>query len=228
MVLTEEQIAARFGSQGNLVHQLDDFRTGEPAKIKTDNLARIGESNWVDPDLGRDHTELSGVEIKTHVTNPNGKAGTKNLTEDERIAVAVISKTVGEDVAAEMFGISTDHAHHLKSANRTRSSGEGYKDVQLERKVEDRLNKTKTTIQESAAVKLLTAFDLITPDKLENSSARELSQIASQMSQTMRNMTDRTPASEKGSKLDVKIIVHAPKPVTEATFDTVEIGVAKD
>lgn len=198
MVLTNEQIEERISSEDNLTNQIEQFK-------KSDSPI---------------------IERKSHAPNPNGRNGNsksrKNLTDDERVAVGVLSNTVGEDVAAEIFDVSKDHAHHLRSANRSLTPGQGFKDTELQVKIDERLAKVRTTIQEQAAEKLLGAFDLLDDEKLQNCSARELSTISKDMSQTMRNMEPKVP-KESGNGGGVKIIIQQPKPTTEEHFDFVEI-----
>jgi hypothetical protein len=205
MILTKEQIKERLGSQGNLTNQLSEYRK---------NSESVEESP----------KQESLVVRKNHITNPNGKTRSKNLSEDERVAIGVIANTVGEEVAADLFDVSKDHAHHLRSANRTLSSGKGFKDVPLANKIQARIEKAKISIQERAAEKLLGSFDLLTDEKLEECSAGDLANISTKMSQVMRNMTSGN-SNDKGSGGGIQIILHQPKPSAESDFETIEIGV---
>jgi len=81
------------------------------------------------------------------------------------------------------------------------------------------------TIQERAAEKLLSAMGLITPDKLENSSAKDLAQITNQMSQVVRNISGQVSQGNTGKTAKVQIILNQPKESKEDSFDVIEIGV---
>jgi hypothetical protein len=208
MILTKKQIEERLGSQENLTNQLSEYRKNsefEPESSEQESL----------------------VIRKNHITNPNGKTRSKNLTEDERVAIGVLSNTVGEEVASDLFGVSKDHAHHLRSANRTLSSGKGFKDVPLANKIQARIEKAKVSIQERAAEKLLGAFDLLDDEKLEDCSANDLANISTKMSQVMRNMISGNGGDKGNGTGGVQIILHQPKPSTESDFDIIEIGVKK-
>ena len=154
--------------------------------------------------------------------NHFGKLGSKNLTENERIAIGVLASTVGEEVTSELFGISETTAHKLKYGMRSGDSGASHlQDQELKNKIDERLNKTKLSIEERAAEKLLTSLNLITEDKLENASVRDLAQISNQMSQVLRNSSRNNGAEGVGMK--VQIIVNQPKQAKEDSFDCIEL-----
>jgi hypothetical protein len=232
MTLTTEQIETRLASTDNLVNQLKSFHLVDliTEEEKIECSAPVVERNLApDPPSLRD-SESGAVAIikpkinyKNYITNPNGKNGSKNLTENERIAVGVLANTHGEQIAADMMGVSTDHAHHLKSANRNFSAGMNGKDVALETKIRDRLTATKLTAAETAATTLISALGIIDGDKLDNCTAKEAAQISSQMSQVVRNLTPQTHSGSNGDGAKVTITMHQPKPTTEENFDTIEI-----
>ena len=95
----------------------------------------------------------------------------------------------------------------------------------LFRSIQSRLDKTKLSIQERAAEKLLASMGVITQDKLENCTVKEAAQVASQMSQVFRNMTSQTTSNEGLGKSGVKIVIHQPKVAREEHFESIEIGV---
>lgn len=169
------------------------------------------------------------VIIKNEVHNLNGRPGVKNLSEEEKISIGVLSHLAGDEIAGEMFGVSTGTAHRLRSANisvnpNSNNGMTSSKNMSLQEKINARLETTKLTIQERAAEKLLGALGLLDNDKLANSSAKELAQITNQMSQVVRNMTSQNEKS--GGKSNVRIVLHQPKPSREDLFDCVEIGVS--
>jgi hypothetical protein len=217
MILTKEQLEERLSSDDNLTNQLAEFRKNSTTGPGLDQL-----------DLTPDQVPGSEVEVirKNHITNPNGKTRSTNLSEDERVAIGVLASTVGEQTAADLFDVSKDHAHHLRSANRTLSSGQGFKDIPLANKIQARIDKAKISIQERAAEKLLGAFDLITDDKLADCNVNELVNVSTKMSQVMRNMASGSSGDKSGG-VGVQIILHQPKPSKESDFETIEVGVQK-
>lgn len=160
--------------------------------------------------------------------NINGRGkGSKNLTEEEKIAIGVLANLEGNEVAAELMGVSEDTARHLRTAQTSIRSGDTVRasiDTSLKEKINERLDTTKLTIQERAAEKLLTSLGLLDQDKLANCSAKDLAGITNQMSQVVRNMSNRD-GERNGGKAAVKIILHQPKPSREESFDFVEIGI---
>lgn len=197
MILTKEQIEKRLNSSNNLANKVEESR----------------------------NNPITEIIIKDGTNNHVGRPGSKNLTEQERVAVGVISATVGDEVAASLFGISTSHANDLRNGNRNVGNGETnlrVQDTNLKAQIKERLDNTKMTIQERAAEKLLTSLGLLTEDKLTNCSPKDVASISNQMSQVMRNMNNNKDTSDKAS---VKIVLHQPKTTQEDSFDIIEIGV---
>lgn len=155
--------------------------------------------------------------------NHEGRPGTTNLTEQERVAVGVLANTVGEETAATLFGIEVSTAHKLKFGMQSGDSGDSHgKNMELANQIKQRLESSKLSIQERAAEKLLSAMGLITEEKMANSSVKELASVSSQLSQVVRNMTANN--KEGDSKGGVKIYLHQPKEAKEDSFDIIEIG----
>jgi len=198
MILTKEQIGKRLASEYNIANKIEEIR----------NL-NLPEVIYKD---GKNHS---------------GRPGATNLTESERVAIGVLANVIGNETAAELMGVSENTARHLRSGQTTLSHGQGTQrygeDTELRNKIDARLSSTKLTIEERAAEKLLGAMGLLTDEKLENCSAKDLAHVSSQMSQVMRNMTSNN-ARETG-KSNVRIIVQQPKTAREDSFDLIEIGV---
>jgi len=198
VILTKEQIDKRLASDANIANKIEEvYSLNLPEVIYKD---------------GKNHS---------------GRPGATNLTENEKVAIGVLANTVGNETAAELMGVSENTARHLRSAQTTLSHGQGTQrygeDTELRNKIDDRLNKAKLSIEERAAEKLLTSMGLLTNEKLENCSARELASVSSQMSQVMRNMNSNN--SKENGKAAVRIIVQQPKTTREESFDVIEIGV---
>ena len=164
--------------------------------------------------------------IKDGKNNKEGRPGSHNLTDAEKVAIGVLAKTVGNELASEIMGVQESTARHLRSAQMTISDGRGTQrggiNQELKDKIQERIDSTKLTISERAAEKLLAAMGMITEDKLENVSAKDAAQISNQMSQVLRNMTNVNNNSGERGKTNVKIVLHQPKEASETSFDIIE------
>src|SRR5437899_5977251 len=153
MILTKEQIEKRLASDSNVLNQIN--------KPKTEVIVKDGK-------------------------NKIGRPGSHNLTEEEKINIGYLANVEGKEIAAELFGISGHTAGHLKTAQRIDSHGAGtqryVKDHELEEKIKEKLTETKLTVSERAAERLLASFGFLTDEKLENCNAKDLSSVASQIS----------------------------------------------
>ncbi len=172
------------------------------------------------------------VIYKDGINNHKGKGtGVKNLSNEERVAIGVVASVTDDETAAAIFGIHKSHANDIKQGNRNVGNGESgsslrTQDTALLNTIESRLEKTKLTIQERAAERLLTTLGLFESpsiqDKLENSTPKEVAAVVKDMSQVMRNLSDKQKDYNSGNT-NVKIIVHAPKEANESSFDMIEL-----
>jgi len=199
MILDPEQVIKRVSSPNNIVNKAELERE----KIKYEIEIRDGK-------------------------NHQGRLGSHNLSDEEKLAIGVLANTVGNELAGEMLGVSENTARHLRTAQTTLSEGQGTQrygqDQSLKDKIAEKIEKTKLSISERAAEKLLEAMGMITTDKLSNVSAKDAAQISNQMSQVLRNMTISANSGNGNGKSSVKIILHQPREASETSFDVVEIG----
>jgi hypothetical protein len=205
MILTYEQVSQRIDSSDNIINKLKKSRESQV------------------------QSKIPEIIIKDGINNHIGHPGSVHLSENERVAIGVLGHHVDHETVADIFGISKGHVSELKNGNRTTGIRTGTEvesfrtqDNNLLAKIEERLNKTKLSIQERAAETLLTSLGLMTPDKLENSSAKELAQVTSQMSQVMRNL--KSEGSTQSSGIKVQIVLHQPKQAREESFDFIEVS----
>lgn len=198
MILTKEQSDSRLSSPENVSNKIKSL----PLVIHKDGKNRVG------------------------------RPGSTNLTEEEKVAIGYLANVVGNENASEIMRVSENTARHLRSAQKTESEGQGTQryeqDQELKKKIEDRLSATRLTIEERAAEKLLGAMGLITEEKLENSSAKDLAQITNQMSQVVRNISGNgSNNNSKGRSAKVQIVVHQPRAFKEDHFDVIEVGIGE-
>lgn len=201
MILTKEQVQKRLASDSNI---------GNPNS--TSNLEKESEVEVI---------------YKDGINNHNGNAGSRNLTPEERITIGVLATVTDNKTAASIFGVHPSHVNDLKNGNilvGESKAGNRTRDNALIDAIKDRLETTKLTIQERAAEKLLGALGLLTEDKLENSSAKDIAQISNQMSQVVRNISGNNK-NENEKRSNVRITVHQPKETRESAFDMIEIGI---
>lgn len=85
---------------------------------------------------------------------------------------------------------------------------------------EDKVNRIVGQVKDLALDRLVASITRVTDDKLENSSAKDLSSIASNLSKVVSNVSPRSEASE-GPK--VNITIYAPEQRRESLYDTIEI-----
>lgn len=202
MILTPEQLSSRISSEKNIINKEEIRRTQPQVEVI----------------------------IKDGINNHLGSQGAKHLTDSERVAIGTLAHSgVDQQTVADIFGISKSHVSDLKNGNRNTGDGVNpnirIRDTNLTNQIQERLEKSKLTIAERSAEVLLASLGLITPDKLENSSAREIAQITSQLSQVVRNMSGDSNKNNDSGAAKVQIIVHAPKQTNESAFDYIEVGV---
>lgn len=199
MILNRDQLNKRVNSPDNIVNKIEESKLVLPEIVIKDGL------------------------------NHQGRNGGKALEEEERVAIGVLGKTVGNELAAELMGVSERTVSHLRTAQTTLVDDNGIrrygKNEELQAKISERLESTKLTIQEKAAERLMKSLGLLSDEKLENCSAKEVAGIAAQVSQVFRNMN--SSSSEKNSRTaGVRIILNPPKTAREESFDVIEVGIS--
>lgn len=181
-------------------------------------------SNITNPLYSSEKPEVEVI-IKDGINNHTGKVGSKNLSEDEKIAIGVIASITDSRTAAGLFGIHPSHANDLKNGNLNSGVNTRIRDIELQEKIRERVENTKLTIQERAAEKLLESMGLLSNDKLEKCSAKDLANVSNQMAQVFRNMnSSSSPTNMKDSPSKINIVLHQPRPAKESSFDVIEIG----
>lgn len=193
MILTQTQIDTRLNSDLNL----------------SNKIIKLKESQ----------TE---VIVKDGINNHTGNTNNTRLSENERVAIGVLAHSIDQETVGAIFGVSSAHVSDLKRANRNMGGNEKVLDIELQAKISERLNKTKLTIQERAAEKLLGALGLLTDEKMENCTAKDIASITTSMSQVVRNISGDSGRQEAG-KTSVRIVLHQPKQANESAFDCIDL-----
>ena len=181
------------------------------------NRGRVGQQK--NPGQGR-----PGEDQGHHVSEHDGQVRGGRRIHGQGVA----GEQAAEPGTRDFFAARDDRHQRLRrdqrladsTLRRTQRSGT---DLELKNKINNRLEATKLTIQERAAEKLLGAMGLLTEEKMENSSAKDLAQISNQMSQVVRNITPNSGKEKDDGKSKVQIIIHQPKQSREDLFDCIEV-----
>lgn len=206
MILNKEEIEKRVNSEKNLVNQIAE---------RQKSINEGGAAYEVVIKDGKNHS---------------GNKGSSRLTDEERVAVGVLARLDGAKTAAEVMGISPHTAKHIMMGHKNTEAGpDHYRkqevDEEFKKKVLSKFENTKLTIAERAAEKLLGALDVITPEKLENASVKDVATISNNMAQVIRNISGTGREREgDGGAAKVKIVLHAPDQARESAFDFIEIS----
>jgi|TARA_B110000263_G_scaffold245405_1_gene254925 hypothetical protein len=141
-----------------------------------------------------------------------GRTGQPNMTVKDRQTVGAISASVGPAKAAELTGVSLEHARQLGMGQVS-----GKKDEALKQVVEE----VSETVREVALSKVMGCLNLITSDKLgEIKTARELSGVAKDMASVAKQVVDRD--AKKNSQQT--IIFYSPNQREEEAYEVVDLA----
>lgn len=157
------------------------------------------------------------LEIKKIEHGGGRSNGQKNLTENERAIIGASARAFGIKNTAEAFGVSVSHTNSLAHGKVYRDGGrEANKShADLKNQIEDRLSDVKDVALE----KLMLSLGLIDEEKLAESSAKDLSGIAANLSKVVEN-------SSGGGKnnTQVNLVVYAPESRKVADYEVIEVG----
>src|SRR5438128_2180194 len=104
--------------------------------------------------------------------------GRSPLTDGERKIIGTASKILGRNNASQLFGVN----------KQTAKQSECHADLQVaekEKKIEDQ-------VKEAAVGKLMSALNLLTPEKMNDASAKDLASIADRMAGVHDKMSPKT------------------------------------
>lgn len=147
------------------------------------------------------------VEPLVHKGNGHGRSGRGIEAQAEAVAISK-EKTIRE--AAAETGYSQQHIVKLRRAEPT---GEKV-NSELEKHIEEKVEASK----DRALDKLMDALDLMDEDKLKRCNARDLSSIASNMSNIAHGGKDRNAAGA-----GIQIVVYAPRQKELKEYEYVDI-----
>lgn len=88
--------------------------------------------------------------------------------------------------------------------------------------ISNHIKERKTKIVGSALTRLTRAMNGLTKDKIETSSAREISAIAKDMAQVVKMMEPETPAGNGDGVRAPQFLVYAPTMIDERKFEVIQ------
>lgn len=179
-------------------------------------------------DSGKDVREAPSVKRPTAIINPatiitpptrGRKEGDNNVPNSLRNTIAQIAHTDGRDEAiavAKDFGISESSVSaYTNGATSTASYHETpNKSVVIE---------AKTRVAKRARGKLMLALSKLTPEKMDEAKAIELSSIAKNMSGIVKDMEPPVEQKDSNELLRPQFIVYAPVVNQENHYDRVYV-----
>ena len=147
------------------------------------------------------------------------KPGIRDRTIDENAAVGLSSLLLGGTASEEMFGVpQTQQSIIMRGyvGSVDKAAGRAPKDELLES-----IYRHGKKASDLAFKKLFTSLDLLTEDKLKNvNKAKDLSQIAVNMSRIVQSVTPKDSGPEQGG---VHFHIYGPEENRIEDYDTVEV-----
>jgi predicted transcriptional regulator len=179
-----------------------------------------------DDDLQSELDRLNGVKPSPQVEiaeieKPGRNEGDVNVPDSLRQIIGETSVLEGRQSAlalAEMFNISpASVSAYAKGATSTASYDTPSKSII------SHIKKSRQRAIKKAQSKLTTALDGITPEKLENVSAKDLSAIAKDMSVVIRNLEPQQTGEGDEGKNTPQFVIFAPQFRDERSFPTMVV-----
>jgi adenine C2-methylase RlmN of 23S rRNA A2503 and tRNA A37 len=163
----------------------------------TDNIVnRFGSSEFVKKKI-------------TLATRVNSETLSKEVKEEIMVDLAVSGETHKE--ISKNYGVTRECVSRIAEGNRI----DGVNKERVERKVAE----TLAAGRDLALDKLMKSLNLISDDKLDKLTAKDLSTVTSNLSNTVSRLSPKETAQPN----QVQVIIHAPVQKTEKDYQVVEI-----
>lgn len=189
------------------------------------NLARL---------LGIDVHEAFAEKLVKGIAINNGsghrETGVKGrVTGDKQVPpifreVIAIQSNLGVDrkALADNFGVTREHIHNLHNGRvntkaEIAKSGERDSDVELRKNLDNALGK----VRDKALDRIMASLNFMDDDKLEHQSARELSQIGSNLSRILGTTMPKHEGPVQNNQFNT--VIYAPETKPEHTYEVVEV-----
>jgi len=220
MFISEEEALERLRSSNNLVNRLGVTQpeTG-PIQDDEEKSSEVDAALQHELDLDPDIDPVrAAVLAGRRATGSNGRGrypGQKNIPPVFRSLIGATSRITSAESAAKMFGVSVPTAHnyaHGKLASKATPNQSLLESIE---------NDTQSIRQQVLGVLSFTIAG-ITPDKIENKDAKELSIIARNLG-SIKSAT-KPPADFGDKTTNAQVIVFSPEQEQESFYPTKEIG----
>jgi hypothetical protein len=213
--ISEEEADARRDSGNNLLHRLGI--TPPPPVIDQVDIALEETKQTPTAPTEDDAIRLAVLAGRRHLKTSDQRGGRYpqqgNVPPIFRALIGSATALGTAAATAHAWGVNPTMAHHYKHG-RTSQDKES---KGLAEQIEDNTNAVRARVLDVLA----TTVSLITPDKLDNQGAKELSMIARNLSSIM---SSTRPAEAPDRSTNAQVIVFSPEPEKEATYTTIEVG----
>jgi len=217
--LSEEEADARRDSESNLLHRLN-IGTPKPAQVqivdKVDIALDEAKQNPTDA-TEDDAIRLAILAGRRHLKTSEERGGRYpqqgNVPPIFRALIGSAAKLGTAVNTAKSWGVNSTMAHHYKHG-RTSQDKES---VGLSEMIDQNTLVVRGQVLDILAITVAG----ITPEKLDNKDAKELSIIARNLSSIMSS-TKPTVVAEQTN--NAQVIVFTPEPEKETTYETIEVG----
>lgn len=161
---------------------------------------------------------LTGV--VTQLPKPGRKEGDVNVPESLRKIIGETSELEGRKAAMELaasLGISPSSVSAYSNGATSTATYD-----RPSAPVSNHIRERKDKVVGSALTRLTRAMNGLTKDKIETSSAREISAIAKDMAQVVKLMEPETPQGPGDGVKAPQFIVYAPTMIDERKFEVIQ------
>lgn len=191
-----------FKNNEELLKRLEKGRL-DKAPSPINNLNRSGDMRGKNPS-----PHLDG--------NRTGRGeGNKELPENLRSTIGTLARVSGVSKTADAFGLNYATVQDAKFGT---VSGRESPSESLVQSIEKELK----PIRNAALEKMLMAIDNITEEKIAVAKPGELSRIAANLSQVIKNSI--VPNFDANDGRNNQVVIYAPHQKPESEFDTIEVG----
>jgi hypothetical protein len=168
----------------------------------------------------KSETPVPSQEIIEHKRSGSGRTpGSLNRTDFERAAIGELSTLTGPTEAAKLTGASISQAHSYSKGFNT--SGHRLPNGELGLSVQSMADSIEA-VKARAIEKILECMELITPEKLDNSSPVAISQVAMNLSKVAPNLENKVADINQNSTATV--VIYSPPVSEESRYKTIKVS----
>lgn len=165
----------------------------------------------------KDSDEAKPVATVIDLPTPGRKEGDVNVPNSLRSVIGATAFEDGRQEAIDLgrqFGISPSSVSAYARGATSTSSYDNTPNSPV-------INKSKARVTKRAMAKLMGALHNITPEKLANTSAKELASIAKDMSAVVKTMEPESEKGDNGKQPLPQFVVFAPQFRDERSYEVV-------